>query len=174
MSKENENVIVDNHDEEVIAATNDVEQEEESYMSENKKSVRTIGTKLTKKGATTEENLVVGHLTSVGEIGIESEEMDVTTHDSVDDFKEYEAGSKDAGEVSIAGLLKSPDNFEKLLVLANSREVCDWEVDYPSGHKWTFKAFVKSLKDNEKTVDGLAGFTATLRISGAPTFTKGV
>jgi len=59
-----------------------------------------------------------------------------------------------------------------MLALAESQSLEDWEVAYPSGAKWSFKAFVKSFKDGEKTVDGLATFSATLRISGKPTYTK--
>ena len=54
---------------------------------------RTINTKLTKKKSGSEqEDLTIGHLTSIGEIGIESEEIDVTDLDSTGDFKEYIAG----------------------------------------------------------------------------------
>ena len=47
----------------------------------------------------------------------------------------------------------------------------EWIVTYPSGAKWQFKGFIKSFKDGEKTVDGLATFSATIRVSGKPTFT---
>ncbi|CAM3606915.1 phage tail tube protein [Erysipelothrix urinaevulpis] len=150
-----------------------IESEEEENMPEKKK--RTIGTKLTmlKKGADTTD-LKIGHLTNIGEIGLESEEIDITTHDSVDDFKEYIAGSKDAGEVSIEGYLFNESNFEKLLELANSREVRSWKVQYPSGATWMFDAFVKSLKDGAKDIEGVASFTMNLRISGAPKFEKSI
>lgn len=133
---------------------------------------RTIGTLLTKKKSGVEvDDLRVAHLTSIGEIGLESEEIDVTDHDSEDDFKEFIAGTKDAGEVSMAGNLFVDTDFEKLLALANSRSIEEWEVTYPSGSTWAFKAFVKSLKDGEKGVDGVGTFTGTLRVSGKPTFT---
>lgn len=135
-------------------------------------ATRTIGTSLTKKASGSEvEDTVIANLTSIGEIGIESEEIDVTDLDSVGDFKEYMAGTKDAGEVSIAGNIKDESIVEKMMSLANSRTVEEWTVAYPSGAKWVFTAFVKSFKDGEKTVDGLATFTASLRISGAPIYT---
>ena len=34
------------------------------------------------------------------------------------------------------------------------------------------RGFIKSFKDGEKTPDGLATFSATIRISGKPTYTK--
>lgn len=133
---------------------------------------RTIGTTLTKamSGAETAD-LVIGDLTSIGEIGVESDEIDVTTLDSADEYKEFIAGTKDAGEVALAGNLIVEANIAALLALAESRSVEEYTIEYPSGAAWVFSAFVKSFKDGEKTVDGLATFTATLRISGKPTYT---
>ncbi|QIK57768.1 hypothetical protein G7059_07910 [Erysipelothrix sp. HDW6A] len=145
------------------------ETEEENVSKEEK---RTIGTKLTLAKISPEtEDTKIGDLTSIGEIGLESEEIDITTHDSEGDFKEFIAGSKDAGEVSVEGYLFNHKTFETLLKLANSREVRDWTVTYPSGAEWSFKAFVKSIKDAEKGLDSVAGFSMSLRVSGAPTFT---
>lgn len=135
--------------------------------------MRTIGTILTKiKSGNELTDTIIGKLTSIGEIGIESEEIDTTTLDSANDFKEFVAGSKDAGEVSVNGNIVDETLIEKLMSLANSRSVENWTVTYPSGATWSFSAFIKSFKDGEKTVDGLATFTATLRISGAPVYTK--
>lgn len=138
-----------------------------------KQATRTMGTTLTKgKNGSETEDLKIANLTSIGEIGVESEEIDTTDLDSPDNYKEFIAGSKDAGEVSLAGNIKDESNVEKMLALAESQSVEDWIVTYPSGAKWEFKAFVKSFKDGEKTTDGLATFTATLRISGKPSYTK--
>ncbi len=153
---------------------NEIEESREVVNME-KETKRTIGTKLLlKKLGSEQADLAIGDLTNIGEIGLESEEIDVTTHDSEGDFKEYIAGSKDGGEVSVEGYLFNQETFEKLLALANSREVRDWEVKYPSGAVWSFKAFVKSLKDGAKGLDDVSSFTANLRVSGAPTFKKSV
>ena len=141
--------------------------------NETPQATRTMGTTLTKKQSGNElEDLRIANLTSIGEIGVESEEIDTTDLDSPDNYKEFIAGSKDAGEVSLAGNIKDETNVEKMLALAESQSVEQWEVAYPSGAKWVFNAFVKSFKDGEKTTDGLATFTATLRISGKPVYTK--
>ncbi len=140
---------------------------------EVKQATRTMGTTLTKgKSGDETADLRIANLTSIGEIGTESEEIDTTDLDSPDNYKEFIAGSKDAGEVSLAGNIKDESNVEKMLALAESQSVEPWTVTYPSGATWKFKAFVKSFKDGEKTTDGLATFTATLRISGKPTYTK--
>lgn len=140
---------------------------------EIKQATRTMGTTLTKtKSGSETEDLRIANLTSIGEIGVESEEIDTTDLDSPNNYKEFIAGSKDAGEVSLAGNIKDESNVEKMLALAESQSVEKWTVAYPSGAKWVFNAFVKSFKDGEKTTDGLATFTATLRISGKPVYTK--
>lgn len=140
---------------------------------EVKQATRTMGTTLTKgKSGDETADLKIANLTSIGEIGVESEEIDTTDMDSPDDYKESIAGLKDAGEVPIAGNIKDESNVEKMLALAESRSVEKWTVTYPSGAKWVFNAYVKSFKDGEKTTDGLATFTATLRISGKPVYTK--
>lgn len=140
---------------------------------EIKQATRTMGTKLTKvKSGSETEDLTIANLTSIGEIGVESEEIDTTDLDSPNNYKEFIAGSKDAGEVAVAGNIKDEANVEKMLALAESQTLETWNVTYPSGAKWVFKAFVKSFKDGEKTTDGLATFTAALRISGKPVYTK--
>lgn len=134
-------------------------------------ATRTMGTTLTKKQSGNETgDLKIANLTSIGEIGVESEEIDATDHDSPDNYKEFIPGTKDAGEVSLAGNIKDESNVEKMLALAESQSMEDWIVTYPSGATWTFKGFLKSFKDGEKTPDGLATFSATIRISGKPVY----
>ena len=133
---------------------------------------RTMGTTLTKKkNGSEQEDLKIANLTSIGEIGVESEEIDATDLDSPDNYKEFIAGSKDAGEVSLAGNIKDESNVEKMLALAESQSMETWTVTYPSGSTWEFSGFVKSFKDGEKTPDGLATFSATIRVSGKPVYT---
>lgn len=133
---------------------------------------RTMGTTLTKKKSGDElDDLKIANLTSIGEIGVESEEIDATDLDSPNNYKEFIAGSKDAGEVSLAGNIKDETNVEKMLALAESQSMEQWEVKYPGGATWTFSGFLKSFKDGEKTTDGLATFSATIRISGKPVYT---
>ena len=141
-------------------------------MAINAQATRTMGTTLTKtKSGNEDADLKIANLTSIGEIGVESEEIDATDLDSPDNYKEFIAGSKDAGEVSLAGNIKDEANVEKMLALAESQSMEEWVVTYPSGAKWTFNGFVKSFKDGEKTPDGLATFSATIRVSGKPTYT---
>ena len=142
-------------------------------MADTLLATRTMGTTLTKKKSGSEsEDLKIANLTSIGEIGVESEEIDATDLDSPNNYKEFIAGSKDAGEVSLAGNIKDESNVEKMLALAESQSMETWTVTYPSGATWEFTGFIKSFKDGEKTPDGLATFSATIRVSGRPVYTK--
>ena len=90
---------------------------------------RTMGTTLTKKKSGDESgDLKIANLTSIGEIGVESEEIDATDLDSPNNYKEFIAGSKDAGEVSLAGNIKDESNVEKMLALAESQTIEEWTV----------------------------------------------
>ena len=137
--------------------------------------IRAIGTSLTKiKSGDEAENWVVGSLTSIGEIGLEIEEIDITTLDSPDKAKEYMAGDMDAGELSIAGYIKKVDDeatVTKMMALIAAGSTEAWEVEFPSGAKWNFNAFVKSFKTAEATPDGLISFSGSLRVSGLPVYT---
>lgn len=132
---------------------------------------KTLGTTLKKTSGTA---MTVASLTSIGEIGIESDEIDVTTLDSTGGYKEFIAGFKDAGEVSLAGFVKSEDNMQAMLALAEAQSLETWEIEFPSGSKWTFTGFVKSWKESESTVEGVRGFSGSIRISGQPTYTEAV
>lgn len=137
--------------------------------------VRAMGTSLTKiKSGSEANNWVVGSLTSIGEIGAEIDEIDITTLDSPSGAKEFMSGDIDAGEVSISGYIKKTTDEQtvvKMMTLIAEGSTEKWEVEFPSGAKWNFDAFVKSFKTTEETPDGLIGFTGSLRISGIPTYT---
>lgn len=137
--------------------------------------VRAIGTSLTKKKSGDETaDWIIGSLTSIGEVTIESNEIDVTTLDSPDGAREYISGDIDAGELAIAGYIKKPTDEQtvsKMLALVKNGSVESWEIGFPSGAKWELNAFVKSFGTTEETPDGLIGFQGNLRISGLPTYT---
>lgn len=131
----------------------------------------TLGTTLTKTKSGSElVDLVIANLTSIGEIGIESEEIDVTDLDSPG-YKEFIAGLKDAGELALSGFTKSETNVEALLDLADSQSMEEWTIEFPNGSTWVFDGFVKSFKEGESTPDGARTFTGSIRISGKPVYT---
>lgn len=107
----------------------------------------------------------------------EQDYQDVTTLDSPNGFREYIPGLKDAGEISIECGYTS-DAFETALGYQTNKTLVHFEVTLTpepgvtGGDVFEFTAFVNpSLQSNE--VGAPIGFTLNLRVSGAPTMTKG-
>ena len=133
---------------------------------------KSIGTTLTKvKSGEEATDLLIANLTSIGEVGISSDEIDVTTLDSSGGYKEFIAGAKDAGEVAIAGFVKDETNMSKMFALAESQAIESWIIETVSGSKLEFDGFVKSFKESESKPDGVRGFSGSIRISGPVTYT---
>lgn len=131
---------------------------------------KTIGATLTKTAPGDE--IALSGLTSIGEIGVESSEIDVTSLDSSGGYREFVASLKDAGELPLAGFIKDEDDFEDMKDLADEQTLCYWEIEFTSGAKWWFYGFVKIWKEAETPVEGARGFTGSIRISGEPVYAQ--
>lgn len=114
--------------------------------------------------------VTVGRLTSVSEIAPDSEELDVTTLDSTDGYREYIQGFRDAGELEISGFHDKSDAGQTALRAAYASGAAGAvEIIFPDSTKAAFTAFVKSHSIGSAEVDGAIGFGATLRITGGVT-----
>lgn len=144
---------------------------------------KSMGTKLYRNTGTSESPTwtQVAHLTSIGEIGAETDEIDVTDLDSPNGFKEFIAGAKDAGSVDIAGNVVAGSNGDAqvsaLYSLYSEGKVVEWKVVFPSEltnkPTWEFDAYLASFKEGESTTDSLRTISGSLRVSGLPVFTAG-
>ena len=133
---------------------------------------KSMGTKLVKvKSGSEAADLTIAHLTTIGEIGIESDEIETTTLDSEGGYREFIASLKDAGEMSLEGMIKNNDAMEAMLALADGQSVESWYIEFLSGDKWEFDGFLKAYKEGESTIDGVRTFSGAIRISGKPTYT---
>lgn len=143
-------------------------------MAEN--TVRAMGTTLTKvKNGETDQDWIVGSLTSIGEVGAEASEIDVTTLDSPDGAKEFMAGDIEPADVELEGYIKKAedeDTVVKMMELLKSGAIETWKITFPSKATWTLKGFIKAFKTTENTTDGLIGFNATIKQSGLPVYAK--
>lgn len=114
--------------------------------------------------------VIVGRLTSVGEIQPDSEEVDVTTLESAGGYREYIQGFRDSGEVELSGYHDAGDAGQKALRAAyDDGKIGAFEVCFSDGTKVNFSGFVKSHAIGAAEVDGAVGFGAVVRISGAVT-----
>ena len=133
---------------------------------------RTMGTTLTMKRAGSETaDTVIAHLTSIGEVTGEREEIDVTTLDSPNGAKEFISGVVDFGSFDVAGNVIDGVQVSTLYDVFNGQQNRDFEIQTPSGTVLALNGYFSSFGFGEKTTDGLDTFKATIRVSGAPTYT---
>jgi predicted secreted protein len=127
---------------------------------------RALGTTITFNAKT------IGALTSIGEITPDSEELDATTLDSQGGYREFLQGFKDSGEVTLSGYYDKTDVGQQELITGyGNGEAKAVVITFPNSSGATFQAYVKSFTLGAADVDGIVGFGATLRISGAVTTT---
>ena len=126
--------------------------------------VRALGTTITFNAK------AIGGLTSIGEITPDSEELDATTLDSAGGYREFLQGFKDSGELTLSGFLVKTDLGQaELRTGYGTGDIDQAVITFPDGTTATFNAYVKSYTMGAADVDGIVGFGATLRISGAVT-----
>lgn len=118
-------------------------------------------------GATTG---AIGEITRVGLPGISVDEIDVTTMDSTEAWKEFIAGLKDAGEASLTLLYEKANTATLMGAVGAANEV--WTITLPDGSTFACSGFIKSLGGESPQEDKISQ-TATVRFSGEPTFTPG-
>lgn len=134
---------------------------------------RALGTKL--KIGTDVSAVAVAGLTSIGGLELSADTIDVTTLDSDGGYREFIAGFKDAGEVSLEGYLEleAGKGQKDLYDLYESGEVEDFTIEFPNSiGSWQFKGVVTGFSTGASLEDPLS-FSATIKVSGQPTLIVG-
>jgi predicted secreted protein len=124
--------------------------------------VKALGTTITFN------SLAIGGLTSIGEVSVTSDEIDTTSLDSADGYKEVAQGIKDAGEVPLTGFYVNADVGQVGLRTGfGTGDVDAVVITYPDDTTVSGNAFVKGFAMGPAEVNGAIGFSATLRFTGA-------
>ena len=126
-------------------------------------------------GASPPAYTTVAQLTNITGPTMESEQLDVSSHDSTGGYREFVPGISNPGTVSIEG------NFDPagathmnasggLLYIFEQKTVNDWKIVWPDtgSTEWTFSASIVSF-ETQAPFDGALTFSAELLISGQPT-----
>lgn len=122
--------------------------------------------------ATTPVFTAIGNVTSVKGPEIERDTYDVTAHDSVNGWKEFIGGLKDAGEVTI-GLNYDPAKHDDLIADFEDTEARDYKLLWPlAAGEWDLKAFLTGFSP-EAPVDDKMSAEIKLKVTGKPTITAG-
>src|SRR3990172_5549661 len=103
---------------------------------------KTFGTTLTRAGS------AIAEITNIGSPKLSAGEIDVTSMDSADGFKESIQGLRDGGEVPIEGNFIASDTNGQIGLVTdfNAGTVQSFVITYPDGTTWTFSAYVKSFE----------------------------
>lgn len=126
-----------------------------------------LGTTLARAGTT------IAELTKIGGLDLKRDTIDVTNHQSPNQYREYIAGLKDGGEMAIEGNLIVGDTDGQLGLLADLENgtLQNFVVTFPATitATFTFTALVTAFKTGDADIEGKVTFSATLKISGKPT-----
>lgn len=114
----------------------------------------------------------IGKLTSIGQVNVTADEIDVTTLDATDGYKEFLQGFKDSGEVPLAGLLHSAEKRTPVVTAYNSGETKECTITFPSGATLTFNAWIKGVSWGPAEVGGSISFGVTVRVTGKVNFSE--
>ena len=103
----------------------------------------------------------------------EAEEVDVTSHSSDGDFREYIRGLIDPGEITVE-INYDPDHstHQNLFTWLASGDIQDWRIRWASmapgtTYEMTFTAFVRSMPISSP-VDNVLTANITLRVTSQP------
>ena len=118
-------------------------------------------------------DLVLAHITSIGEQASEAEEIDVTTLDSPNRAKEFIQGAKDAGSIEVSLNNCFDGQVEALKAVYASGAVRSWVETFPDdAGTLTYSGYISALTFGEATPDGLLSVNITIRLSGEPVYTE--
>lgn len=131
---------------------------------------RALGTKLQ---IGKDSPVTVAGLTSISGLELSADTIDVTTLDSDGAYREFIAGFKDAGEVSLEGYLELDDGQQTLYDLFENGATEDFTILFPNNMgSWEFKGVVTGFSTSADLEDPLS-FSCTIKVSGKPTLVVG-
>lgn len=132
-------------------------------------------------GTPTETFTPIAQLKSIDGPSLDTDDIDVTTHDGSDGFHEYIPGLKEGGELSFdinfipdnAGHSAASGVLSKYLEDGQSK-IHNFAIRFPdassaSGIRWIFPGYVKGFGITAP-VDDVLGASVTIKVSGRPTF----
>ncbi len=126
-------------------------------------------------GAAVPAFTAIAQLTSIDGPGLSTEVRDATTHDSAGNAREKRPGFLDGGTVDIEGYYDPAHATHNaatgIVGIASSRATRDFKVIDPSSPSatTTFRGFFSAFRRTAPH-DGMLGFTATIEVTGLPTF----
>jgi len=114
---------------------------------------------------------VIAEITSIGDVSVTRDDIEVTHYDSDDGYKEFIAGLADGGELTIEGNFIVGDTNGQLGLKADyeAGTIQSFELALPNdvNSSWEIQASVTSFGSSQPIGDKI-GFSATLKVTGKP------
>jgi predicted secreted protein len=115
----------------------------------------------------------VAELTSISGLDMSADTIETTTLDS-GGWRTFIQGVKDAGEVSVEGYFNADDATGQIALKTafTNGSVGEFTIEFPTafGAKWEFDGVVTAISTEASMEDSIS-FSATIKVSGAPTLT---
>lgn len=125
-------------------------------------------------GGSPETFAPIARLTSIGEISMDADDVDVTAYDSPDGFREYIRGLVDAGEIPFTGIWTADATQQAAFtdILGGPGQANkNYKVVFPGSlGEFACSGYIKSVGLNPQ-LDNRIEFSGTIKVSGKPTFT---
>ena len=126
-----------------------------------------FGTTFTWDGAT------IASLSKIGGLSLSADTTDVTTHDSTSAWEEVVVGILRSGEITVSGFLNTADTTGQVAMLTDfaAKSLKAWAITFPTamGAAWSGNAYIVKLDIGEADATGAVPFSASIKITGAPT-----
>lgn len=135
---------------------------------------RSVGTKLViaPNAVSPATSTEVGGLTEINGLSLSADTLDSTNLSSTGGYREFKAGFKDAGEVSVSGYFDNTtgEGQAELYALFASGATSEYAIQFPTAlnAQWVFDGVVTAIETGA-TLEDLVSFSATIKVSGQPT-----
>lgn len=117
------------------------------------------------------DEVSVGALTSINGIDVTADEIDLSSLDNQDGYREFEQDLKTVNDVTGSGFLDAEDAGQlKCMELLNSGATVPCSIVFPPkiNATWSFNAFLKRFSTGAEMGSGVK-FDITLKPTGKPT-----
>lgn len=124
------------------------------------------------KGTTMTWNThALAELTSIGGPSMKTDTIELTNHDSADTFREFVAGLRDGGEVTIDGNFIPGDTNGQIALVTDMQAGTARQIvitgPTAAAFTWTFNAICTAFEPSHPFDDKLS-FSATFKVTGKP------
>lgn len=109
----------------------------------------------------------LGKVTEVTPLTLEGDEIDVSHMESADQWREFDPGWAEAGEIDVTLQYRADDNAAIYELFRVTR---GYRITFADGSKWTAAGFIKTF-GNEVEREGIVTTSVGIKLSGAPDFT---